>query len=338
MMPELPEGLYSAIPVNIVDEQDGKSYIVVRSLDGSQILANPDLLKKLPDNEVAVQGATHLLIKGETMRDDENTPNDDSEFDPLMSHSQWVEAQKKLTEARLFSGKKSDYAVTPENTTSEELNDATTAPAENVEPSSWGEWAAMMNRQPLEHREAWFRGRQDSTRTASKCLMYDHERKLAHLEGQLAAWDKANDRLIKVIGDNLPLAGVEQDNEAVIELREWIEEYSRAMPGEEWFSKNIDGAEEEEILAFIEQMTEWYMAVMRPAVEADDGSPDFETLVYNMRFQFNPETQEFTKITDELNVWHTCSKCFGPIRYNDAPTGGWWSHAEHPHDNHDAEF
>lgn len=118
------------------------------------------------------------------------------------------------------------------------------------------------------------------------------------------------------------------------ELREWITQFSQEMPEESYFSHNIDGAEEDEILQFIKLMTEWYMTVMMNS-ELVDHEP---TAVYNLRFMFNPETQEFTCISPDANTWHTCSKCLGPIRYNDAPTGGWWSHAEHPHDNHDAEI
>jgi hypothetical protein len=31
-----------------------------------------------------------------------------------------------------------------------------------------------------------------------------------------------------------------------------------------------------------------------------------------------------------------CRTCVTPIAWIDCPTGGWWAHAEHPADNHDA--
>lgn len=33
----------------------------------------------------------------------------------------------------------------------------------------------------------------------------------------------------------------------------------------------------------------------------------------------------------------TCAVCDGPVGYIDCPTGGWWAHAEHPDDHHDAD-
>jgi hypothetical protein len=32
----------------------------------------------------------------------------------------------------------------------------------------------------------------------------------------------------------------------------------------------------------------------------------------------------------------TCSACSGAVRWVDSPYGGWWSHEEHPADQHDA--
>jgi hypothetical protein len=125
-----------------------------------------------------------------------------------------------------------------------------------------------------------------------------------------------------------------QPNREADDLREWITKFSQEMPEESYFSHNIDGSEEEEILQFIQLMTGWYMTVMQ-ASEAVDYETD---LTYNMRFMLNPEMQTFERVSDEGNIWHTCAACLGPIRFNAAPTGSWWSHAEHPHDGHDAEL
>lgn len=226
------------------------------------------------------------------------------------------------------------------DTTSEELKDATTVPDEGVMSGTWGEFAAQINALPLDRREAWFHHSQQAEERSQNCMISDHERVIKFLEGQLRGSEATINRVIEKLSNGISqLAGVDvKDYQRLIdeamELRKWIENYSSAMPEESWFSHNIDGSEEEEILQFIELTTEWYMTVMHASAEVD-----YEpTLTYNMRFMFNPEIQEFKRISDEGNIWHTCSVCKGPIRYNDAPTGGWWSHAEHPHDDHDAEI
>lgn len=224
-------------------------------------------------------------------------------------------------------------------TTSAELKDATTAPSEYSMSGTWGEFAARMNSMPLDQREAWFHHHDEAQRRAQNCMLSDHERQIKFYEGRSVEADKLNDRLIKIIGDKLPLAGVDATTIQAKndEFKTWIEKYSDAMPGEEWFSHNIDGSEEEEIFQFIQLMTDWYMTVMKATDDSELELNEVD-LMYNTRFQFNPETQEFTRVSDEGNIWHTCAVCKGPIRYNDAPTGGWWSHAEHPHDDHDAEI
>lgn len=32
-----------------------------------------------------------------------------------------------------------------------------------------------------------------------------------------------------------------------------------------------------------------------------------------------------------------CGTCCGPVEWIDCPTGGWWRHAVHPADGHDAQ-
>lgn len=125
-----------------------------------------------------------------------------------------------------------------------------------------------------------------------------------------------------------------QAEKEAAELREVIAEASQAMPEESYWSHNIDGAEEREVVEFVKAMSDWYTTVMEAAEKVD-----FEPVLVGLqRFMFNPDTQEFTHIDPDANIWYTCNKCQGPMRWNDAPTGGWFSHAEHPYDNHDAEL
>lgn len=129
-------------------------------------------------------------------------------------------------------------------------------------------------------------------------------------------------------------AKAEQSDKEADELREWIIRFSQAMPEEEYSSDNADRAEEYNIEQFIMVMADWYMTVMS-ASKSVDHDP---VLVSLQRFMFDPEAQEFTHVDPDQNRWYTCNRCAGPMRWNDAPTGGWFSHHVHPEDNHDAEL
>ena len=88
------------------------------------------------------------------------------------------------------------------------------------------------------------------------------------------------------------------------------------------------------MVEFVKAMSDWYTTVMEAAE-----SVDFEPVLVGLqRFMFNPDTQEFTHIDPEANRWYTCSHCKGPMYWNDAPAGSWFSHHVHPEDGHDAEL
>jgi hypothetical protein len=65
-------------------------------------------------------------------------------------------------------------------------------------------------------------------------------------------------------------------------------------------------------------------------------------VTYTTDDEFSDPNSEFNRGLDEYledqqkDYWASlCTVCSGRGEYNDAPGGGWWSHVEHPADDHD---
>jgi hypothetical protein len=74
--------------------------------------------------------------------------------------------------------------------------------------------------------------------------------------------------------------------------------------------------------------------VFTPEHLATRAAADVPALLARVR-ELEAENERLRVQARELQI--ICAVCAGPVGYIDCPTGGWWAHADHPTDGHDAE-
>jgi hypothetical protein len=63
---------------------------------------------------------------------------------------------------------------------------------------------------------------------------------------------------------------------------------------------------------------------------------DLDRLLAQLQMIAGASRDEAAGVQAEEHPEATCQHCSGAIEWVDCPTGGWWAHAVHPADHHDA--
>lgn len=84
------------------------------------------------------------------------------------------------------------------------------------------------------------------------------------------------------------------------------------------------------------------------AARAEASAAGYRRAIEVMRAEHLPMSVELLEAQADLDALDAadgspvayvmaCAQCEGPLGWITCPTGGWWSHREHPADGHDAE-